>query len=144
MSWTKSLARLSFVRFAIIGGLGFVVDSAVLAADTNWLGLDPFKGRILSIFCAMVCTWLGNRYFTFSHKRARGSVAAIFHEASKFAATNMVGAVVNYGVYAALLYFAHPPYNNKYAALVAGVLAGLVFNFTLSRKLVFTGRTPPL
>ncbi len=144
MSWTRALARFSFVRFAIIGGLGFVVDSAVLAADTNWLGLDPFKGRILSIFCAMVCTWLGNRYFTFSGKRARGSVTAVFHEWSKFAATNMVGAVVNYAVYAALLYFAHPPFNNKYAALVAGVLAGLVFNFTLSRKLVFTGRTPPL
>lgn len=144
MSWARALARLSILRFAVIGGVGFVVDSTVLAVDTNWLGLDPFKGRVLSIFCAMVCTWLGNRYFTFAAKRARGSISAIFHEWSKFVAANIVGALVNYGAYAALLRFAAPPYNNKYLALVIGVLVGLVFNFTLSKKLVFTGRTPPL
>jgi putative flippase GtrA len=139
VSWTKSLARLSILRFAIIGGVGFVVDTTVLAADTGWLGLDPFKGRVLSMFCAMTCTWLGNRYFTFSDLRARGSLGAIFHEWSKFVAANIVGALVNYGVYAALLHFASPPFNNKYVALVVGVLVGLIFNFTLSKKLVFKG-----
>ena len=119
-----------------------MVDSTVLAIDTNWLGLDPFKGRALSIFCAMMCTWLGNRYFTFSDRRARGSLGAIFHEWSKFVAANIVGTIVNYGVYAALLHFASAPLNNKYIALVIGVLAGLIFNFTLSKKLVFTGRRP--
>jgi putative flippase GtrA len=142
VSWARTFSRFSFLRFAAIGGVGFVVDSTVLAADTNWLGLDPFKGRILSIFCAMVCTWAGNRYFTFADRRARGSMTAIFHEWSKFIAANIVGALVNYGVYAAMLHFASPPFNNKYIALVAGVLAGLVFNFTLSKKLVFTGRAP--
>ena len=144
MSWTRSLARLSILRFAIIGGVGFVVDSTILAADTNWLGMDPFKGRVLSMFCAMCCTWLGNRYFTFPSHRARGSLGAIFHEWSKFVAANILGALVNYGVYAALLHFASPPLGNKYVALVVGVLAGLIFNFTLSKTLVFTGRTPPL
>lgn len=144
MSWTRSLARISILRFAVIGGLGFVVDSTVLAVDTSWLGLDPFKGRLLSMFCAMTCTWLGNRYFTFHDRRARGSLSAIFHEWSKFFAANIVGALVNYGVYAALLHFASAPFNNKYVALVVGVLAGLIFNFTLSKKLVFTGHRPPL
>ena len=46
------------------------------------------------------------------------------------------------GVYSALLHFASAPLNNKYVALVIGVLAGLIFNFTLSKKLVFTGRRP--
>jgi putative flippase GtrA len=144
VTWTRTLARFSFLRFAVIGAMGFVVDSTILAVDTNWLGLDPFKGRLLSIFCAMICTWLGNRYFTFADRRARGSLGAIFREWSKFVAANIVGALVNYGVYAALLHFSSAPFNNKYVALVCGVLAGLVFNFTLSKKLVFTGGTTPL
>lgn len=144
MSWKASLARLSILRFAVIGGVGFVVDSTILAVDTNWLGLDPFKGRALSMFCAMTCTWLGNRYFTFPDRRAHGSLGAVFHEWSKFVAANIVGALVNYGVYAALLHFASAPLNNKYIALVIGVLAGLIFNFTLSKKLVFTGRRSDL
>ena len=32
-----------------------------------------------------------------------------------------------------------PPINNLYVALIVGVLAGLVFNFTLSKALVFKG-----
>jgi putative flippase GtrA len=144
VSWARSLFRLPLLRFAVIGGLGFVVDSAILAADTNWLGLDPFKGRLLSIFCAMICTWLGNRYVTFPEQRARGGITPVFREWGKFVGANIIGALVNYGVYAALLHFAASPFNNKYIALVLGVLAGLVFNFTLSKKLVFTGQMPPV
>jgi len=33
--------------------------------------------------------------------------------------------------------FAPPPFNNLTIALVCGVLLGLVFNFTLSKKVVF-------
>ena len=54
---------------------------------------------------------------------------------------NAVGAVINYGVYAALVHSGPPPLDDKYAAQFLGVLAGLIFNFTLSRFFVF--RAPP-
>jgi hypothetical protein len=43
------------------------------------------------------------------------------------------------GLYSTLVRFAPPPANNLYVALVLGVLGGLIFNFTLSKKLVFKG-----
>ncbi len=138
MTWTRTLARFSFLRFAAIGGMGFVVDSTILAVDTNWLGLDPFKGRILSIFCAMICTWLGNRYFTFRDRRARGFSAAI-QEWLKFVGANAVGAVFNYGISVLAVHYGPAPLDNKYIAQACGVLAGLLFNFTLSSKMVFKG-----
>ena len=46
---------------------------------------------------------------------------------------------MNVGLYSTLVRFAPPPVNNLYVALVVGVLAGLIFNFTLSKKLVFKG-----
>jgi putative flippase GtrA len=132
-----ALARHPFIRFGMVGAGGYVVDTAVLALDTHFLGLDPYSGRAVSIFVAMTFTWLGNRTLTFPEHAARGSAGAITQEWLKFIGANIVGAVVNYGTYAILVAYAPAPLGDKYVALICGVLAGLVFNFTLSKKLVF-------
>lgn len=134
------LLRHSFVRFALVGAGGYAVDAAVLALATHWLAMGPYGGRVLSIFVAMSFTWLGNRYLTFAGRRARGA-AAIAREWLKFIGANAVGALVNYGVYAGLVHSGPPPWDDKYLAQFVGVMAGLIFNFTLSRFFVF--RAPP-
>ena len=138
MSWTRALARLSILRFAIIGALGMPVDAGVLWLMTHRAGLDPYSGRVISWLCAATFTWAGNRYFTFRATRARG-LAGMAKEWLRFLAANAVGGLVNVGLYSTLVRFAPPPANNLYVALVLGVLAGLVFNFTLSKRLVFKG-----
>ncbi len=132
------LARHPFIRFGMVGLVGFTVDTALLAFDTEVLGFGPLTGKALSIFIAMGCTWLGNRYLTFADRRAHGG-PAIMREWMKFVGANSLGAVINYGVFAAVVSFAPPPFNDKYVGQVCGVLVGMGFNFTLSRKLVFKG-----
>ena len=138
--FVRWLLRHSFARFAAVGTVGYMVDAAVLALDTRWLGMDPYSGRVLSIFVAMTFTWLGNRYLTFARRRAHGA-AGTAREWLKFIGANAVGGLINYSVYAALVHSGPPPWDDKYAAQFLGVLAGLLFNFTLSRFFVF--RTPP-
>jgi putative flippase GtrA len=138
VSWTAALARLSILRFAVIGALGMPVDAGVLWLMTHRAGLDSYSGRIVSWICAATFTWAGNRYVTFRGSRARGPGGAA-KEWLRFLAANAVGGLVNVGLYSTLVRFAPPPANNLYVALVLGVLAGLVFNFTLSKKLVFKG-----
>jgi putative flippase GtrA len=130
-----ALSRLSFLRFAIIGALGMPVDWLALQLMVHW-GTGPYIGRIISWFCAASFTWTGNRYYTFSGARARGFLASL-REWLRFLAANAVGGLVNVGLYSVLVRFAPPPLNELTVALVLGVLLGLVFNFTLSKKLVF-------
>ena len=138
MSLLAKLSRLSLLRFAVIGALGLPVDAGVLWLMTHRAGLDPYSGRVISWLCAASFTWMGNRTFTFRAARARGPVA-IAKEWLRFLAANAVGGLVNVGLYSTLVRFAPPPANNLYVALIVGVLAGLVFNFTLSKTLVFKG-----
>jgi putative flippase GtrA len=126
-----------FIRFGLVGAAGYVVDASVLALGIDQFGLDPYRSRALSVAVAMTATWLGNRYFTFADRRARGSLRAIAQEGLKFAGANLIGAAVSYGIYAALVAFAPPPFANPFLAQAIGVLAGLIFNFVLSRTLVF-------
>ena len=133
----RALSRLSVLRFAVIGALGMPVDWAVLQLMVHW-GTGPYLGRVLSWFCAATFTWAGNRYFTFAASRAR-SLAGTVKEWLRFLAANAVGGLVNVGLYSVLVRFAPPPFNNLTVALVCGVLLGLAFNFTLSKRVVFTG-----
>jgi putative flippase GtrA len=130
------LLRHRFIRFALVGAGGYVVDTAVLAFATSILHLEFEPGRAFSIFSAMCFTWAGNRYLTFPERRAHGFKGMV-QEWLRFVGANLLGAVVNYGVSVLLVHFAPEPFSNKYAAQACGVLAGLVFNFTLSRSLVF-------
>ena len=138
MNLFAKLSRLSLLRFAAIGALGLPVDAGVLWLMTHRAGFDPYSGRVISWLSAASFTWIGNRYFTFSATRARG-LLAIAKEWLRFLAANAVGGLVNVGLYSTLVRFAPPPIDNLYVALVVGVLAGLVFNFTLSKTMVFKG-----
>ena len=137
-SITRYLLRHSFIRFGIIGACGYVVGATVLALTTGPLKLDFAAGNALAIFIAMTFTWQGNRAFTFPDRRAR-SPSGILQEGLKFAGANSVGALANYLAALALVRYAAFPLNNKFGAQALGVLVGLIFNFTLSKALVFKG-----
>jgi putative flippase GtrA len=132
----RYLLRHSFIRFAVIGGLGYLLAILLLAVFTGWLKLEFAAANGLTIFLTMIATWLGNRYFTFADRRAR-SLSGILQEWLKFMGANGLGALINYLAALALVHYAGAPFSNKFVAQALGVLAGLVFNFTLSRTLVF-------
>ena len=53
---------------------------------------------------------------------------------------NSLGALTNYLTALALVHYAAFPLSNKFIAQALGVLVGLIFNFTLSKMLVFRGK----
>ena len=138
MSLLTALSRLSFLRFAVIGGLGMPVDAGGLWLMLNLVQAPYFIARPVSWFFAATFTWTGNRYFTFRATRARGLFGAA-GEWGRFLAANAIGGSFNVGISIALRHWGPAPLNNPYIAMMCGVLVGLVFNFTLSRKVVFRG-----
>jgi putative flippase GtrA len=133
--------RQSFFRFAAVGGAGYAVNAAALTVFTRTLRLDADPALAASIFVAMCFTWAGNRYLTFGARRAHG-VRGMAEEWLRFVGANLLGAVVNYGVALALMHYGPGVLGNLYVAQACGVLTGLVFNFTLSRLLVFRSDGP--
>jgi putative flippase GtrA len=130
----RRIAASRFLRFALVGIGGFVVDEAVLAAMTRMIHLDPYSGRAVSFVCAVTFTWWGNRMLTFHDRAAQKGLLA---EWAKFFAANALGGAVNYGTYAALVAFASRPFGIPFVALAAGAIAGLFLNFAMSHIFVF-------
>lgn len=127
------LAASKLLRFGAVGGAGFFVNEAALFFAKAVLHLGDHPAWLFGFAAAVTFTWWGNRTFTFHEHKSRSIVA----EWARFVATNSLGALANYAVYALLVEFAPWPVNVPYAALFFGVVVGMAFNFTLSKKLVF-------
>lgn len=125
-----------FLRFALVGAAGFLVNEAALWLALRVLGFNAYIGGIFSFVIAATFTWWGNRTLTFP-ERAAGSPGGVVAEWMRFVAANGFGFVVNYSVYASLISLAPRPLNSPFLALAFGTIAGLLFNFTLSSKMVF-------
>jgi putative flippase GtrA len=130
----KRLHELRFFRFGLIGFGGLLVDMGVLWLMIHRVGLDKYSGRGVSFMAAVTFTWFGNRMLTFRDRAAR---TAIWREWATFVAANALGGFMNLALYTVLVAFAPWPANNPFFAVPAGVLAGLLFNFTLSSRVVF-------
>jgi putative flippase GtrA len=123
---------VQFLRFGVVGTIGFMVDTAVLYGGLA-LGLGLYSGRAVSYLAAVTTTWALNRAWTF-RGRSSGPVA---REWALFALLNLVGFACNYGTYAALVAFVPLVAANPVIGVAAGSLAGMFGNFLLSRRYVF-------
>lgn len=134
------MARLPpFLRFAIVGALGFGVDLAVLWLALEQLHLGVYAARLVSFAVTVTFTWAMNRHFTFGERRAHG-LGGMAGEWARFVAANAIGLAVNYAVYAALVGWGTGWFASPYVAAGCGSIAGLVFNFAASSRLVFRAR----
>jgi putative flippase GtrA len=123
---------MEFLRFGVVGTIGFVVDTAVLYAGLA-LGLGLYGGRAVSYLVAATTTWALNRLWTF---RGRGEGPA-HQQWALFLLVNLVGFAMNYGTYAALIIFVPLVAAHPVLGVAAGAIAGMFGNFVLSRQLVF-------
>jgi putative flippase GtrA len=122
---------MQFLRFGVVGGIGFVVTTAVVYATRPWVG--DYLAIIPAFLVAATGNWALNRLWTF---RGRGSQPA-FREWTMFLATNTLGMVLNAVTYWAMIALSRFCADHLIIPLVAGTLCGLFANFTLSRRVVF-------
>jgi dolichol-phosphate mannosyltransferase len=54
-----------FIQFAIIGGIGVFINLGITWALTEKLGIYYLISNFLGICVAMVCNFMGNKFWTF-------------------------------------------------------------------------------
>jgi putative flippase GtrA len=132
------------VQFALVGGVGFVVDTAVFNVlrltvfDPSRIHEGPLLAKTVSTIVAIGVNWIGNRYWTFGpHRSTRGAV-----EALEFLAVSILGMLVGLGC----LWVSHymlgfdSPLDDNISANVIGLLLGSAVRFALYRHWVYHPR----
>jgi len=130
-----------FLRFAVVGAAGFVVNEAVLFVIllVDFWHFNAYWAEAVAFMFAATFTWWGNRRLTF-REHAAATARGMAREWAAFMAANALGGAVNYATFVAVVHFAPVPFDSPFLGVVAGTLAGLVFNFTMSKRFVFRAR----
>jgi putative flippase GtrA len=119
-----------FLRFAIVGGVGFAVDAGVLALLLWATPLGPFFGRLASIACGLAVTWICNRTLTFGP-----SGRSKLHEGARYGGVGIASSILNYLVYSGVLLAV--PATPPLMALVVASAAAMMFSYLGYSRLVF-------
>lgn len=139
-----TLAR-EVARFGTVGALAFVLDTVlynVLVFGVPGL-LDgplagqPLTGKIVSASVATVFSWLGNRLWTFRHRRR----AAVAHEFALFLFFNAVGLAIALACLGFSRYVLdlHSQLADNISGNGVGLVLGTLFRFWAYRTYVFRG-----
>ncbi len=120
-----------FLRFGVVGTIGFLIDTATVYAVRHALGL--YGAGLAGYVVAATGNWALNRLWTF---RGAGSGPA-HRQWALFMVANLGGFVLNRGTYALLVTFVAAAARQPVIAIAAGAVAGLLVNFILSRRVVF-------
>lgn len=122
--------RRKFGWFLVAGGIGFLVDGAVLLLLTAGFGLEPISARVASIGVALGATWLVNRRLAFTPS-SRG----IVREGMRYGTVGIGSSLLNFAVYAAIV--AALPHIPPMAALAAASAVALLFSWAGYSRAVF-------
>jgi putative flippase GtrA len=124
------------IKFGIIGAVSFVVDLG--GANLLWHTVMPTKittAKIISGAVATLVAWIGNRAWTFRHRRNR----PVAHEVSLFFGVNLVALGISTVVLAISHYgFGFTGRLADNLATIVGIGIGTLFRFWAYRQFVFS------
>ncbi len=131
MAFSDPALLAQFLKFGSVGVIGFMADTAIVYSLRPVMNLY-FAGLISYCIVASM-NWALNRNWTF---RGHGSGPA-HRQWAKFMLVNLFGLVLNRGTYAAMIASFALCRAQPVFAVAAGAVAGMIINFTLSKKAVF-------
>jgi putative flippase GtrA len=129
------------VKFGTVGVLAFVVDTGLFnllrvgLAGEGTLASKPLTAKTISAFVATVVAWLGNRLWTFRHRRQ----ASPRREFALFLLMNVTGLAIALACLGISHYVLRQtsPLADNIAGNVVGLGLGTLFRFWAYRRFVF-------
>jgi putative flippase GtrA len=129
------------LKFGVVGAGAFVVDAGgfnllVYGGGHGPLHHRPLTAKIISVSVSVVAAWLGNRYWTFRHRRR----PQVSHELFLFAVVNGVGLLLAVACLGFSRYVLgqESPLADNISGTFIGTALGTLFRFWAYRRFVFS------
>lgn len=90
MTVLDSKERTRFIKFAVVGAIGSVVDIGVMNLLTQVFHFQLVIAGSISFVCAVTNNFIGNRYWTYPDSRSK----PIHHQLGMFFVVNAIGIAI--------------------------------------------------
>jgi len=121
------------LRFGGVGVVGFAINAGLVEILVHTTG--PIWAQVMAFPVAASATWWLNRRYTFGASRHKPH-----HEWLRYMLANSVGSLINNAVFIAAIFSIPIAHIHPSISVLLGTVAGMSFNFMLSRALVFSNQ----
>ena len=133
---SKEFSR--FVKFAVVGALGAIIDFGLLNLLKGGFGWHLLAAKVCSVSVAIISNFIWNRYWTYPESRTHKKRTQL----PQFAAVNLIGLVINtfilVSIDALIVGYIGEPLSYNVANLFAiGVV--MFWNFGVNRLWTYRG-----
>lgn len=125
------------LKFAMVGGIGFLVDSSVMILLFEGFEVELAFARCTAFICAASSNWFLNRIFTF---RGRDLAGRRSLEWIRFIVSALLSAIPNLGIFFLLMRVFPETLPYIIFAMCCGIMAGYFTNYQLARLWVYKSR----
>ncbi len=132
-SFLGSLIKRRWIRFSVVGAIGFAVDALILGSLCHGFGFDPVFARSISFGIAVLTTWLLNRNLTFDSRAARQP----HWEFSRYLGVNILTLTVNFGAFTLFVTAIPQLHAQPLIALVPTAILVAAMNYVFMSTFVF-------
>jgi len=141
MILTKAQERSRFIRFAVVGFIGAIVDFGLFNLLIRLAGVEAIVASGISFVAAVMSNFLWNRYWTYPDSRSKH----ILHQLTQFGLVSLVGLGIRIGLFAILeiplinlasRYFPNfldPTFLGHNSTLAIAILIVMLWNFFANR-----------
>ena len=126
-----------FIKFAITGGLGTITNLLIFFLSVDMAGLEPVPVSVFCFFVAGTQNYIINHKWSF--KQNNHAEPLSIKKWFMFLLGSLLGFLVNVSVMRFMISNFTLPW--KTIAQACGILAGLIFNFIVSKLVVFRKKT---
>ena len=91
--------RTRFLKFMVVGSIGFVVDFSVFNLCRSGLGIPPEIANVISFIVAVLSNFTFNRYWTYPDSRSK----PLLGQLAQFGAVNVIGLLIRSVVFALIV-----------------------------------------
>jgi putative flippase GtrA len=106
MILTETKERVRFMKFAVVGTIGAVVDFGIANLLAHFFNMPLVYAGTISFICAIISNFLFNRYWTYPDSRSRH----LLHQLGMFVLVSAAGIAIRIPI----LHFVEPPLENAF------------------------------
>lgn len=133
MKLYNKLTSIRFIRFGVVGSIGFLVNSAGLLLFYDKLKLPIIIAQLISAEIALMATFVGNNFWAFKADHHHTFIQKL----ARYHAGSWIGLGINSVIVVVLVKYFHL---FSVLALGFGASVALLWNYTVNRRLIFISK----
>jgi len=132
----ERLIKLDFVRFCIVGGLGFVINFVLLIGLMKFFGLPVEIAQLIGAEVALGTNFILHHNWTYKKHHVNKSLKSLIIQFHATTWPAILGSTIMVSISVEVFHM------NKFLALVISSLVSLGWNFAWSKFVVWRDVTP--